>query len=125
MLFRGYSRIFSTKGNNQYETIGEYWDRMSALYGREKLRGLGYHWTADTIEYVIGLKSNEVFDMNTIYQEMQWKEISLPDTGWQKYRGITEKLGMLYEKIYRDGMLTYEIEEFSEDGSCEILITRD
>lgn len=125
MVFKGFSRTFSTADNKQYETIGEYWDIMSALYGRENLRGLGYNWTMDTIEYVIGLKSNEFFDMDMMDLEMHWKEISLPDTGWKEYHGITEKLDTLYERIYQDGILTYEIEEFSEDGLCKILITRD
>lgn len=125
MLFKGFSHTFSTKDNKQYETIGKYWDMMSALYGRENLRGLGYNWTDDTIEYVIGLKSNELFDLNMVGQKTQWKDIFLPDTGWQEYRGITEQLGTLYEKIYQDGALTYEIEEFSEDGSCRIFITRE
>lgn len=124
MLFKGFSRIFSTKDSGQYKTIGEYWDTLSAIYGVGNLRGLGYNWTDGTIEYVIGLKSNEVFGRDISGTEMHWKEISLPDTGWQEHRGMTEELGALYEKIYRDGALTYEIEEFSEDGSCRIWINR-
>lgn len=55
MEFKGNSRTFSTVGEIQYETIGEFWNEMSEIYGRENLRGLGYNWTETSIEYVIGL----------------------------------------------------------------------
>ena len=54
MIFEGISRVFSTVNEQQYETIGAFWDELSAQYGLENLRGLGYNWTPDTIEYVIG-----------------------------------------------------------------------
>jgi len=47
MVFNGISKVFSTKDDRQYETIGVFWDEFSKKYGREKLRGLGYNWTAD------------------------------------------------------------------------------
>ena len=56
MKFIGISRVFSTINNEQYKTIGTFWDELSEEYGMENLRGLGYNWTDDTIEYVIGLK---------------------------------------------------------------------
>lgn len=46
MEFTGISRTFSTVGEKQYETIGAFWEEMSARYGRENLRGLGFNWTA-------------------------------------------------------------------------------
>ena len=55
MEFKGISKTFSTVGEKQYETIGEFWNEMSGIYGRENLRGLGYNWTENSIEYVIGL----------------------------------------------------------------------
>ena len=125
MIFRGFSRRFSTKNGEQFTTIGEYWDKMAALYGRDHLRGLGYDWTADSIAYVIGLKSNEPFDLDGADAELCWKEVPLPDTGWVEYTGRTDSLGALYDEIYRDGALTYEIEEFAGDGSCAIRVTRD
>ena len=45
MEFKGISRTFSTVGEKQYEAIGEFWNEMSGIYGRENLRGLGYNWT--------------------------------------------------------------------------------
>ena len=64
MVFNGISKTFSTENNRQYETIGAFWDELSAIYGRENLRGLGYNWTSDTIEYVIGLRQGEIAGSN-------------------------------------------------------------
>jgi predicted transcriptional regulator YdeE len=116
MRFIGISRVFSTENDQQYETIGAFWDEMSEKYGRENLRGLGYNWTNTTIEYVIGKKEGIIDEANC--------DIELPDQGWTTVRGKTEELGRIYEGIYADGCLTYEIESFGEDGSCEISYTR-
>lgn len=122
MVFRDVSKTFSTVGEQQYNTIGKFWDEMSAIYGLENLRGLGYNWKDDSIEYVIGLKNNEIFDVS---DAGVWKEITLPDSGWKTYSGTTEHLGAMYDEIYKEGRLTYEIEEFFEDGSCKVMITRE
>jgi len=42
MIFIGISRIFSTECDEQYETIGAFWDELSGKYGKSNLRGLGY-----------------------------------------------------------------------------------
>ena len=34
------------------------------------------------------------------------------------------KLDMIYQEIYADGVLTYEIETFTDEGECEILYYR-
>ena len=130
MLFTGMSVIFSTVHNEQYVSIGKYWDDMSNLYGRENLRGLGYNWMPDVIEYVIGLKDNSVVeiekeDLSKRYSNAVYKEILLPDHGWKVYSGETNKLAEIYENIYAEGSLTYEIESFSNDGTCSILINRE
>lgn len=83
MIFRGYSKIFSTVNNKQYELIGEFWDDMTLLYNIEELKGLGFNWTETTIEYIIGLKNNEKFDVSGL----DWKEISLPDIEWETVEG--------------------------------------
>ncbi len=114
--FYGVSREFSTKNEEQYQTIGAFWDEMSAKYGLEKLQGLGYSWTEDTITYAIGLKDDMLDDYDV--------EIWLPENGWKAVKGRTEDLGRIYDSIYRDGSLTYEIETFSSDGNCEICFYR-
>ena len=53
MKFIGIKRTFSTENDAQYQTIGAFWDEMSAAYGREKLMGLGFGWTGNSIEYAI------------------------------------------------------------------------
>ena len=104
-------------GERQYETIGAFWDELSAIYGLENLRGLGYNWTPDTIEYVMRLKEG-VIDGAII-------KVTLPDSGWRTVQGRTSELSLIYDDIYTDGALTYEIETFTEDGDCEILYYRD
>ena len=116
MIFEGISRVFSTVNEQQYETIGAFWDELSAQYGLENLRGLGYNWTPDTIEYVIGLKEGRISGTNC--------EAALPDEGWILVKGRTDDLGRIYDEIYKDGALTYEIETFTEKGDCEILYYR-
>ncbi|MBO2516597.1 MAG: hypothetical protein CW338_04855 [Clostridiales bacterium] len=116
MLFQGIRRVFSTKDGAQYDTIGAFWEEMSAKYGIENLRGLGCSWTEDTIEYVIGLKNGIIGDADFTAE--------LPDTGWITVRGRTEELGRMYDEIYRDGRLLYEIETFYENGECEVQYVR-
>ena len=116
MEFRGISRIFSTVGNQQYNTIGAFWEELSERYGRENLRGLGYNWTNTSIEYVIGLIAGEIDGWNV--------SVPLPEDGWQCVEGRTENLGAIYSGIYGDGPLKYEIEMFDDDGNCVIDFVR-
>ena len=112
MIFKGISRVFSTKNNEQYKTISAFWDELSLKYGMENLQGLGYNWTKDSIEYVIGLKKGTIENANC--------SVDLPETGWIVVHGNTNDLPLIYEKIYKDGLLKYEIEMFSNNDKCEI-----
>lgn len=116
MIFTGISRVFSTRNDQQYGTIGVFWNQLSEIYGLENLRGLGYNWTEDTIEYVIGLRQGVIDSANCA--------VALPDTGWMTVRGETDKLEQIYREIYESGCLAYEIEHFTNDGKCEILYYR-
>lgn len=116
MIFSGISKTFSTEGNGQFNEIGAFWDELSTKYGRCHLRGLGYHWTENTIEYVIGLKEGIIGGANC--------SVELPDENWIRVCGKTSELDKIYEKIYLDGNLKYEIEAFTDDGKCEILYYR-
>ena len=116
MVFEGIGRTFSTENDRQYQTIGAFWDELSAKYGRENLQGLGYGWTERSIEYVIGLKNGRIDDAD--------RTVELPDKGWVTVRGKTADLGKIYEKIYQEGRLKYEIERFTDSGDCEILYLR-
>ena len=128
MVFRGVSLKFSTKDEVQYEAIGQFWDYLSTLYPRESLRGLGFNWTANQIEYVIGRRDNAPVKPEEIrkrYPGAVVKEILLPEKGWQVCNGSTDRLSELYEEIYKEGALTYEIETFCEDGSCQVAVCRE
>ena len=116
MIFEGIGRTFSTVNERQYATIGAFWDELSAKYGLENLRGLGYGWTEHSIEYVIGLKNGRIDGAN--------RAVELPDDGWVSVRGRTERLGQIYGEIYKDGRLKYEIECFTDEGDCEIRFLR-
>ena len=115
MKFVGIKRIFSTRNEQQYTTIGTFWDEMSKLYGRDNLMGLGCNWSDDSIEYAIALKKGQIAGANF--------EIDLPDQ-WNVVKGKTAQLNLLYGQIYKDGPLLYEIEEFNDDGDCQIRYCR-
>ena len=115
MRFVGIRRVFSTENEEQYNTIGAFWNEMSNIYGREALMGLGCHWTADSLEYVMALKNGTI--ANADY------EIMLPDE-WIPVCGKTEDLSAIYDEIYKEGPLLYEIEEFDELGNCRIRYCR-
>ena len=112
MLFFGISRDFSLLNEDQYNTIGAFWDEMAAIYGLENLAGLGYLWQNGMISYAIGLKNGKIDGANL--------EIDLPDDGWITVCGKTDDLKKIYDEIYKSGALKYEIETFTEDGRCRI-----
>lgn len=116
MLFNGISRVFNLSDDCQYEDIGQFWDEMAMLYGLENLRGLGYAWQDNTMFYAIGLKEGNIKGYNVC--------ILLPDEGWSTMKGQTDCLKTIYDEIYQDGCLQYEIEMFYEDGTCEIIYYR-
>ena len=116
MLFKGIGRTFSTENDQQYETIGAFWDELAAKYGRVNLQGLGYGWKERSIEYVIGLVDGEIGGAD--------RTVTLPDMGWVTVQGRTADLGKIYEKIYQEGRLEYEIERFTDSGDCEIMYCR-
>ena len=112
MVFQGVSKEFLLTNEQQYDTIGAFWDEMVLLYGLENLQGLGYRWQDGKISYAIGLKTGCIRGHNV--------SITLPDTGWVTVTGETDNLKKIYDDIYQSGPLQYEIETFGEDGSCEI-----
>ena len=90
MLFKGIGRTFSTENDQQYETIGAFWDELAA--------------------------NGEIGGAD--------RTVTLPDMGWVTVRGRTADLGKIYEKIYQEGRLKYEIERFTDSGDCEIMYCR-
>ena len=122
MIFHGIGRRFSTENDRQYEDIGRFWDDMAAVYGRENLLGVGWDWREDSLMYALG-RMDQLFEdgmpgMDAICLE-------LPESGWQSWRGETDRLDELYGRIYMDGALTYEIERFSDDGKSRTDVYRE
>ena len=112
MKFIGISRVFSLENEEQYNTIGLFWDEMTEMYGLENLQGLGYKWEFGKIYYAIGLKNGIINGADFI--------IELPNDGWCIKNGCTDSLKDIYDEIYKDGVLKYEIETFTTDGKCQI-----
>ena len=117
MIFKGITKSFSLKNEDQYNTIGAFWDEISEIYGLENLLGLGYKWHNGVIEYAIGLKNGEIKGCNLT--------ITLPDNNWVEVKGTTDNLKEIYNEIYKKGALTYEIESFTEAGDCVIKYYRE
>ena len=116
MKFIGISRDFSLNNEDQYNTIGAFWDEMAELYGLESLLGLGYKWDDGMISYAIGLKDGAIAGANL--------KLELPDNGWAVVKGRTDDLKRIYDEIYRSGRLKMEIEEFTTGGDCVIRYLR-
>lgn len=116
MFFVGILREFALVNEEQYDTIGEFWDEMALVHGLENLRGLGYKWEGGRIYYAIGLKCGDIKGYNLC--------VELPDEGWTEVEGETENLKSIYDEIYRCGALKYEIESFDENGRCRIRYCR-
>ena len=116
MKFIGVSKEFSLIGEDQYNTIGAFWDEMAELYGLENLHGLGYNWNGSTMSYAIGLKNGIIENYNVC--------IDLPDTNWIVVNGKTDDLKIIYDEIYKSGPLQYEIETFDLNGNCKIELIR-
>jgi len=112
MIFHGISRDFDLTAEQQYETIGQFWDEMASLCGLENLQGLGYCWKGNTLSYAIGLKNGCIKGGNF--------HMELPDHGWIIVKGKTDDLKQIYDEIYQGGSLQYEIETFCESGDCEV-----
>ena len=112
LVFKGIAKEFSLLNEDQYNTIGDFWDEMALIYGLENLQGLGYKWENGKISYAIGLKNGEIADCDLC--------MDLPNDGWTVVNGITDNLKEIYNEIYKQGALTYEIETFDSDGTCQI-----
>ena len=116
MKFIGVSKEFSLISEEQYNTIGAFWDEMAELYGLENLQGLGYNWNGPIMSYAIGLKNGIIENYNVC--------IDLPDTNWIVVNGKTDDLKIIYDEIYKSGPLQYEIETFDLNENCKIKFIR-
>ena len=67
--------------------------------------------TVDGFEKVLARHEKSIIDS---YQLTQTE-----DEIW-----VTEQLSVLYDEIYKEGPLLYEIEEFDNEGNCQIRYCR-
>jgi predicted transcriptional regulator YdeE len=129
MTFKGIQIRFDCAGNQQYEAIGGFWDCMTGLYPGCALKGVGYNWSNDCLDYAIGGFGDETHYDETALRERfpnaKYMEIQLPDSGWQVFHCELDRLSDLYNEIYKDGALLYEIEEIQPNGHCVISIIRE
>jgi hypothetical protein len=102
---------------------------MRYNFPKVDLKGVGCNWENDSLDYIIGdfieITGLNMCDINIIYPMARYAEIELPDDGWRIYHTTLDKLQSLYEEIYKDGALKYEVEEISQNGNCKISIFRD
>lgn len=128
MTVTGFMIKFSCGNGEQYERIGAFWKAMSDCYPLETLDGIGYGWENDTLNYMIGRIDselpNDITPLKEFFPQAQYAKIQLPDEGWISYRGKTDALDQLYAKVYQEGPLDFEIENFHEDGTCMVRIFR-
>ncbi|NLL00220.1 MAG: hypothetical protein GX271_06105 [Clostridiales bacterium] len=119
---------FDCTDNQQFSAIGEFWNFMSFIYPKEELKGLGLNWANNSFDYVIGdFEKKFDYSLDIIrksYPNSKKVVIELPDHGWKVYSGKIEDIAKIYETIYKDGILDYEIEEFDDVGNCKISILR-
>jgi len=127
MILQGIQIRFDCANGEQFEAIGAFWDAMRVLFPDRTLSGVGYGWENDTLCYLIGTEDGLPAGTETIGQQFpdaEYTVLHLPDDGWKRYTATADTLDVLYEEIYRDGPLTYEIERFDADGRAEIRTLR-
>ena len=128
MIFKGVKIRFDCKNNQQFTGIGEFWKHMRDLYPNDSLKGVGCNWDNDCLDYIIGdfvtARNYNMCATIECYPNAEYVEIDLPDKGWQIYHCRINELASLYDEIYKDGALDYEIEEIDAYGNCKISILR-
>lgn len=117
MLFKGLSLTFK-KDDKIREEVEKFWDTMSSIYGANKLRGLVYNQTVDTIEYAIGFKNGEMLraereKLVEHYHNIEYKIVYLPYYGWKEYSGKTKHVDQALDIIKSEGPTKLELHEFS------------
>ena len=128
MKFTGVLRRFDCSNNKQFNDIGEFLDLMSKIIDKNEIKGLGFNWQNNHLDYIIGdLKEEFNYSIDIIlktYPTSKIVTVDLPDNGWKIYQGKLKDIKNIYEKIYRDGPLDYEIEEIDTKGNFKVSILR-
>ena len=128
MKMQGIAARFDCAHGEQYDHIVAFWEQMRALCPEQVLFGVGYGWENDSLGYLIGTPEGvpeyALEGVRKILPQAAFSEITLPDDNWKTYTGTADTLDKLYEEIYRDGPLDFEIEQFDDAGNAVIQIHR-
>lgn len=110
MKFYGVRKVVGCDSNySQFLAIDDFWDQMIAKYPGMAFLCLGFNWGQDSFEYCIGkLDDNWAEDLESI---------EIPDDGWREFEcpRNDDEITEMYQQIWNDGKLDYEIEERLED----------
>lgn len=110
MIFYGIKRVVKFDDNyGQIGAIDDFWEKLAANFPTEHFVSLGQNWGVNTFDYYIG-KVNENWNEGT-------ESVELPDTGWKVFECVRNDVAIqkMYEQIWAQGTLDYEIEERFED----------
>ncbi|MBP3704146.1 MAG: hypothetical protein J6I98_01310 [Clostridia bacterium] len=128
MTVRGVQLRVSCKNGEQYDVLGAFWDEVRKYHPKMLLVGIGHSWENDTFCYLIGkeggLPEKTVEKVCERFPEADSVRLKVPDGHWDVYRGRLEWLDEMYEEIYKDGPLIYEMERIHENGAITIFIRR-
>ena len=111
-IFYGTERRFKVDENySQMKHIGKFIGQMRKKYPDVPFKALGYELDGDTMAYSLGML-NVRPDINE-----KITEVKLPDGGWEDFSCPFNDKGIqgLYDRIWADGALDYEIETIDGD----------
>lgn len=129
MTLDGINVKVSIENKEQYDSLNQLWTILEQYYDCEDIFGLGYGWDNDSMNYLIGINrgminENALKEIKEEFPSAENKRITVPTDGWKTYRGSTWELQDLYSIIWEEGEVIYELESFTNDGKCKILIYR-
>lgn len=129
LTFIGIGRKFSIIGEDQYNTIGRFWDLMSKFTNKDDLIGFGCNWTKTDMEYYIGFiydvdYADILNNLNSKMKNLKIAKFKLGTNDWNLYEGKTKNISKMYDFIWTDKVVTSELEFFTNDGNCYLLINK-
>jgi len=129
LTFIGIGKKFSIIGEDQYNTIGRFWDLMSDFTNKDDLIGFGCNWTKTDMEYYIGFihdidYRNILNNLNFKMKNLKIKKFNLDTKDWILYKGKTKNINKMYDFIWTDKVVTSELEFFTNNGNCYLLINK-
>jgi hypothetical protein len=130
ITFIGIGKEFSLKNEDQYNTIGHFWDCMGKLTDKDDLIGFGCNWTRTTMDYYIGFVNEYNYNelkklLEKEFNNLKIKKFVIPMDNWTLYKGYTKDISKMYDEIWTDKVVTAELEFCTNDGKCYLLINKE